>query len=169
MPPKRKPDIDDNAVAAPATPPPKRRAIMNAMEKNPPTPDGGIVTIQCVEVAAAFLALEPIPARAALSGKVLWTESGRFDCILVYLAPSDDASDIDDLLSATRDASYELKMKNMQHLLPSSVYDIKEGANPFTAGRIVHCKRTTGHGKYNFCGYSCNSNISQWRFDSSDN
>ncbi|CAK4068684.1 unnamed protein product, partial [Aphanomyces euteiches] len=69
MPPKRKPDIDDNAVAAPATPPPKRRAIINAMEENPPMSDGGIVTIQCVEFAAAFLAQEPIPARAALSGK----------------------------------------------------------------------------------------------------
>ncbi|CAK4794150.1 unnamed protein product, partial [Aphanomyces euteiches] len=109
----RKPDIDDNAVAAPATPPPKRRVIINTMEKNPPTPDGGIVTIQCVEDAAAFLAQEPISARAALSGKVLWTEPGHFDCIVVHLAPSDDASDIDDLLSATRDASYELKMKNM--------------------------------------------------------
>ncbi|CAK4100620.1 unnamed protein product [Aphanomyces euteiches] len=139
------------------------------MEKNPPTPDGGIVTIQCVEDAATFLPQGPIPARAALSGKVLWTEPRRFDCIVVYLAPNDDASDIDDPLSATRDASYELKMKNMQHLLSSSVYGFKEGANPFTAGRIVHCKRTTGHGKYNFCGYSCNSNISQWRFDSSDN
>ncbi|CAK4466932.1 unnamed protein product [Aphanomyces euteiches] len=122
MPPKRKPDIDDNAVAAPATPPPKRRVIINTMEKNPPTPDGGIVTIQCVEDAAAFLAQEPISARAALSGKVLWTEPGHFDCIVVHLAPSDDASDIDDLLSTTRDASYELKMKNMQYLLSSSVY-----------------------------------------------
>ncbi|KAH9125508.1 hypothetical protein LEN26_007974 [Aphanomyces euteiches] len=168
MPPKRKSEAGD-VSSAPSTPPTKRWSIFDAIEKNPPTPGAGHFRIKCVEDAVAFMALDPVPTRASLYGKILWTEQRKEDMAVVFLAPRDDYSDIGDLLSVTRDATKEIKTKNMTFLLCTSVYGVQDAAQQFSVGRLVHCKRTTGHGSFNFCGYSCNSNISQWTFDISDN
>ncbi|CAK5151709.1 unnamed protein product [Aphanomyces euteiches] len=118
MPPKRKSEAGD-VSSVPSTPPAKRRSIFDAMEKNPPTPEAGYFKIKCVEDAVAFMALDDVPARASLYGKVLWTEQRKEDMAVVFLAPLDDCSDIGDLLLVTRDATQEIKTKNMKFLLQS--------------------------------------------------
>ncbi|CAK4823413.1 unnamed protein product [Aphanomyces euteiches] len=108
------------------------------MEKNPPTPEAGYFTIKCVEDAVAFMALDDVPARASLYGKVLWTEQRKEDMAVVFLAPLDDCSDIGDLLSVTQDATQEIKTKNMKFLLCSSDYGAQDAAQQFSVGRLVH-------------------------------
>ncbi|KAH9110294.1 hypothetical protein LEN26_012090 [Aphanomyces euteiches] len=169
MPPKRKSEAGDVSSAPSTTPPAKRRSIFDAMEKYPPTPEAGHFKIKCVEGAVAFMALDPVPTRASLHGKVLWTEQRKEDMAVVFLAQRDDCSDIGDHLWVIRDATQEIKTKNMKFLLCSSVYGAQDAAQQFSVGRLVHCKRTTGHGSFNFCGYSCSPDISQWTFDISDN
>ncbi|CAK4083174.1 unnamed protein product, partial [Aphanomyces euteiches] len=128
MPPKRKIEANDSSSPT-LTPPPKRRSIVDAMDRTPSTPDAELFKIQCVEDGKALLSRDTVPVntvvpvnRAQLYGKVLWTERRSQEFMLVYFAPVDEPASIDDILSLTRDAPYEKKIKNMSSIYCSAVY-----------------------------------------------
>ncbi|KAG9415254.1 hypothetical protein AC1031_008698 [Aphanomyces cochlioides] len=148
MPPKRK--IEANEPSSPTlTPPPKRRSIVDTMDSR--------------------RRRMPNFLKSNVWKSVLWTERRVQEFMLVYFAPVDEPASIDDILSLTRDAPYKKKINNMSSIYCYAVYGAPDDPNPFTTGRIGHCKRVTGHNLFNSCGYSCNSNITQWTFDISDN